>query len=132
MTGILELAKYEHAKVGNEIEIRFWGYTQGGKLILGDDRDHTQWLTPELQDLVGTVQQVKVIKRADTPLTYSVLNKGKYYKAHLPITKLYYPNTKTSVKKTEEQFKDGQSIPCLVVKIQRMAKNYFVLKLVVD
>ncbi|MEC7784264.1 MAG: hypothetical protein VYB38_12690 [Bacteroidota bacterium] len=127
-----EPAKYENAVVGNAIETTFWGYTKGGKLILGDDKDHTQWHTPELQDMVGTIQQVKVIKRADAPLTYSVLNKGQNYKAHLPITKLYYPNTKASVKKIVAQFKDGQSIPCLVVKIQKRAKNYFVLKLVVD
>ncbi len=121
-------ADYASACVGTLITTTFCDYNYEGKLILGDNRDRIKWMTKELQQLIGTIQKVKVIKNKDKPVEYYVLSK---HKAQLPINQLFYPNFKNSAKKFITNLEHEEVIDCLIVRMNK-TKDCFILKLLIE
>lgn len=126
-SSMLDKIDYENVVEGNEITTTFCGYNTNGKLIFGDNRDREIWMTNELQNLIGTVQKVKVLKKDNEPIDYYVLRK---YKARIPISQAYYPNFRTSAEKFINQLENEQEIDCLIMRMNK-TKDSFILKLLI-
>lgn len=119
---------YDNTNVRNEIKVMFQGYNQDGQLVLGDDRERGKWNTGAMNKLVGTVQNVNVVINKDDRHEFYVQGE---HKARIPILKEYYPNFKTTAKKYIYGLKNGQTIKCEVMNINKK-RNSFVLKLLFE
>jgi len=109
---------------GREIIVTFQGYNKEGKMILGEIWEEAKWLTKEIEEFVGTKQEVTVMS-IDGKKVFFV--KG-VHKAIAPITKLWYPNDKGMAKEYKNNLQDGQVIYCEVLKISKR-KDCFVIRL---
>lgn len=116
---------YEKAEAGDEITTFFHTYTEDGKIILGDDILQKEWLTGELNDLIGTTQKVKVTFNEENKRQFYVQDK---YRASLPVTKSMYPDDKEKIKSKVEKLMNNDLIECEIVGINKK-KKAFILKL---
>ena len=117
---------FERIKVGTEICSIFYGYTEEGKLIFGDKIFQKEWFTGELNSLIGTIQNIKVIYNSENKKEFYV---NEVYKATIPITKLMYPDqNKTKAKKIIRNLTENQILNCEITSINKR-KKHFVLKL---
>lgn len=114
---------------GDEIKIVFNGYTEKGKLILSENKYHQkEWLTGKLNELIGTIQEVKTIITEENKKEYYIKDK---YKTSIPITKTIYPKYKTKAKSLIQNLTHNSVIKCEIIEINKQ-KRKFVSKLIFD
>jgi len=120
--------EYDKICVGDILNIVFYGYTEQGKIVLGNNSLQKEWLTGELENLVGSVQDVTVKINENGEREFYVKEK---FKTVLPINKIFYPGYKSKAKNIIYNLKDDDVIQCEVLKINKRRK-VFVSKLLLD
>lgn len=127
-SNLIDKIEYENATIGNEVKIMFQGYNQENQLILGNNQERGKWNTSAMNKLVGTIQSVSVVINENDHHEFYVQGE---HKAKIPILKKYYPNSRTTAKKYIYGLKDGQTIDCEVIRVNKK-KNGFVLRLLIE
>ncbi|MDI3525930.1 MAG: small subunit ribosomal protein [Tenuifilum sp.] len=120
--------EYEQIGVGDIVNTIFYGYTEDRKIILGNSTIQKEWLTGELENLVGTIQEVKMKITENGKRAFYVKEK---FKTTIPIRKIYYPGCKSKAKKLIYSLNDNDVIQCEILKINKRRK-VFVSKLLLD
>ena len=120
--------EYEQTEVGNKLKTIFQGYTEEGKLILGNKSSQKEWLTGELNNLIGTIQQVKTKISEDGKKEFYI--KGKY-KTAIPLNKINYPECRTKAKHLIRNLENNDVIQCEITKINKK-KKMFISKLLLN
>lgn len=120
--------EYEQTKVGDELKTVFQGYTEDRKLILGNKSCQKEWLTGELDNLIGTIQQAVVKITEDGKKEFYI--KGKY-KTAIPLNKINYPECRTRAKHLIRNLENNDIIQCEIMKINKK-KRMFVSKLLLN
>lgn len=118
-------ADYNMLTAGEEITTTFQGYTETGKIILGENHKQGKWENGTMAQLIDTIQDATVVKGDDQRLVFYVLGE---HQAKAPINKLLYPNSKSIVKKYRDDLKHGAHIKCKVIRINRK-KDSFIIRL---
>lgn len=119
---------YDSWNSGDEIITRFHGFNENGQIVLGDNREREKWLNGEMDKLIGTIQKVSVLIDENGQTEFYV--RGEH-KARIPVSKEFYPNFRTTVKKYIYGLKHGQIIDCEIIRTNRR-KDCFILKLQIE
>ncbi len=116
---------YDNWNVGEEITTVFQGFNEEGKLVLGDNYERAKWINEKMDKLIGTIQETKVVRNEDNRLEFYVLGE---HQASVPISKEFYPDSKSAVREYFNKLKNGEIINCEVIRINKR-KDGFILKL---
>ena len=127
-TALIDESILNHWKLGEEMNIQFLGYNEKGQIILGDNRERGKWLVGEMDHLIGTVQNVRVVISEAGKFRFYVAG---IHKAILPITEELYPNHSAAAKKYASSLSNGETIECEVVKMNKR-KSCLILKLLIE
>jgi len=119
------LSYIESKSVGKEITSIFYGYNGDGAIMLGDQHFQKEWHTGEINELLGTTQEVRIIIEKDGKRTYLVNDK---YKGAFLIAKSTYSGLRDKARKFLNSVPHNEVIPCKVTKISRK-KNCLMLVL---
>ncbi|MGW8124047.1 hypothetical protein ACV07N_15415 [Roseivirga echinicomitans] len=118
---------YDYAEVGDKVIATYRGIKPDGTLVFGKDSAQTDFLTGELDYLIGTTQEVEVRISEEGKKEYYILGE---YRGTLPVNKLLYPeDEKPDVKDFIDELEDGDVIDCEVLKLNK-DKISFQLRLV--
>lgn len=120
--------EYEQMEEGKEVKTIFQGYTEDGKLILGNKIFQKEWLTGELNNLIGTIQDVKMKITEDGKREFCIKEK---YKTAIPLNKINYPKCRTKAKHIIYNLENNEVIQCEIIKINKK-KRMFVSKLLLN
>lgn len=125
-SAFMDIREYKQALEGGIINTYFHGQTKEGKLIFGSLDLQKEWLTGELESVVGTLQRITVKISESGKKEFFVKDR---YKAVLPATKAYYPGSYIgAIKDFKASLKDGDAFEAMILKISK--RKHFVVKLV--
>lgn len=122
---LINESDYDNWNVGEKITTVFQGFNEDGKLVLGDNYERGKWINGEMDKLIGTIQETKVVRNQEIRPEFYVLGE---HKARIPISKKFYPNSKSAVREYLNKLENGEIINCEVIKINTK-KDAFILKL---
>lgn len=125
---LTDKSDYDSWNTGDEIITLFQGFNEKEQLVLGDNRERGKWLNGEMNELIGTIQNVSVVINENGQTEFYVLGE---HKARIPITKEFYPTYRTTAKKYIYGLKNGEIMDCEVIKINKR-KDCFILKLLIE
>ena len=129
--GILHLKEigdsdiYDYLNEGDEIVATYQGVHKNGKHVFGKELKNRDFISGEIDHLIGTIQEVQIRVHDNEKKQFFVLGN---YPGRIPITKAYYPKNKSLVKNFLQGLHDGDVIKCEILKISR-DYNSFDLKL---
>lgn len=107
---------YEKWNNGDVITTLFEGFNENGQLILGDKNLAKEWFTDKMENLIGTLQKVKVIINNRGKKEFYVKDK---YKAVLPINKQMYPEYDIlKIEKLFNELENNQTINCKIINVK--------------
>lgn len=104
--------------IGEEISLIFYGYDgdHENRMIFGDEYLAKEWLTGEVDNLIGTNHNIKVVINENGKKEFCAKSK---FKALLPINNLIYPEYDIEkIRKIFNELKHNQIINCKVVDIK--------------
>ncbi len=102
-------------KIGEKTNVVFHGFRKDNKIILGDNTTIKEWSTGELDEYVGTIQDI--IVKIDEQGNRLFLLKEKFT-VQLPITKTFYSEkNKTKIKSLLKLIKNNEVLTCKIVHI---------------
>jgi ribosomal protein S1 len=106
--------KQRKIKLGQEIEVYLWGFSDNNKMIFADNLDLKEWHTGEISELKGKTASVEVIKDEQNRMRFLV--EGKYW-GTLPINRLMYPGFRKEAEKMINDLNDKDLIECDIVGV---------------
>ncbi len=130
LVGLLHKSNFENiesfynTETGQSIETIFWGYNDKDQLVFGNNPEFKEWYTGAMENLIGKIVNVKVLRPNNLEL-YFLVNE-KYY-ASLPVSNLIYPENNKQVYKAICNLKHEESIHCEIIGINKL-KKLFLLK----
>lgn len=110
---------FNDQKIGEVVKLCFLGYSNNKQIILGNSSNDKDWYTGVLDDLLGTVCSVKVIKSPDAGLHFLY---DDQYVASLPVTSLIYKENTSRINHAIKNLKHGDVLHCKVEKVDRTKK----------
>lgn len=123
-----DLDDYEQAQRGQVISTYFHGKSMEGKLVFGKLGLQQEWLTGELEELVGTIQNITV--SIDDSGRKKLLVKNKF-DAALTAYKAFYPKRYIRpIRQFKRGLMPGDSFEAEIYKISK--RRHFVLRLVLE
>jgi ribosomal protein S1 len=104
--------------LGEKIPLIFYGYDRDNenRMIFGDEYLAKEWHTGEVDNLIGTNHNIKVVINKNGRKEFCVKSK---FKALMPINNLIYPEYNIEkIKKLFTDLNDNQIINCKVVDVK--------------
>ena len=112
---------FENIEIGTVIKILFWGYNEKEQLIYGLKAELKEWFTNEIEQLIGKILPVRVLKASDNNVTYIVQDR---FSATLLINNLIYPENKLKIKKAIRNLEDGEIINCEILSVNKPKRTF--------
>lgn len=123
-----DLEDYEQAQRGQVISTYFHGRGEDDKLVFGKLGLQQEWLTGELEELVGTMQKITVT--VDDSGRKRLLVKNKF-DATLTAYKAFYPKSYIRpIREFKRSLMPGDSFEAEIFKIGK--RRHFILRLVLE
>ena len=119
--------EFNDLKEGDLFPTRFHGFDKEGRIMLGHQWIDKEWRTGELDQLIGTIQSIKIQRDAKKNLSFLYLDK---YKCQLDTDAEEYGSEKNLelIEKYLKRLPDGHEILCNVINIVK-GKYRIVIKL---
>ena len=119
--------EFNDLKEGDLFPTRFHGFDKEGRIMLGHQWIDKEWRTGELDQLIGTIQSIKIQRDAKNNLSFLYLDK---YKCQLDTDAEEYGSEKNLelIEKYLKRLPDGHEILCNVINIVK-GKYRIVIKL---
>ena len=119
--------EFNDLKEGYLFPTRFHGFDKEGRIMLGHQWIDKEWRTGELDQLIGTIQSIKIQRDAKKNLSFLYLDK---YKCQLDTDAEEYGSEKNLelIEKYLKRLPDGHEILCNVINIVK-GKYRIVIKL---
>jgi ribosomal protein S1 len=111
---------FEKINVGELIELFFLGYNEDEQIILGLHTESQQWFSGEIEKLIGKILPVNIIELENGRINYLIENK---FAGALQVNKIIYPNNPKEVKRAIRKLKDGDTIHCEIIKVNKIRRR---------
>lgn len=120
MVGLIHKSNVEYTtqirtkSIGKEITSIFYGYNEDKAIMLGDQYFQKEWVTGEIEELIGTIQEVRIIFDKNGKRTFYVNDK---FKGSFLIAKSIYSGLRDKARKFLYSVPHNEVIPCKVTMI---------------